>query len=380
MHTITASNSEELLFGLEVSTENANRILRPTGAWCLENLDKLPTPTDVAPSPTLLDLSGLSRLDTCGAYRLLRFLPTEDLCQGRLRLHDGSQARRIMIELVAERAFCDRVAATGTPRSSALAHLGEWVSVNCLRSLGFINFLGELLSNLFSLSIKPLRFRQREFFSQLKHVLLEAIPIVVMMTALIGIVLAYLFSTQLEKYGANVFVADGVALAMCRELSPILVAIIMAGRSGSAFTAQLGTMKLNDEIDAITTMGLSVFRVLIVPRVLALMLAMPLLVFLGDLSGILGGMIIAEHYLGVTPTTYWNRVDVILTLRHIMAGLLKAPVFALFIGLIGCRMGLLTENNAQSLGLHTTATVVQSIVAVILLNAVFAVILVELRF
>ena len=156
------------------------------------------------------------------------------------------------------------------------------------------------------------------------------------------------------------------------------MAIIVAGRSGSAFTAHIGTMKLNEEIDAMQTIGLSPIRVLVLPRILALMVAMPLLTFIGDVVGIFGGMLISDLRLGISMTTFLNRLQVVVPVRSFMVGLIKAPVFAIFIAVIGCRLGLTVENNARSVGLSTTATVVRSIVAVILLNAAFAVLFVEL--
>jgi phospholipid/cholesterol/gamma-HCH transport system permease protein len=226
--------------------------------------------------------------------------------------------------------------------------------------------------------ITPGSLRFKELFVQLEQVGLNAIPICALITFLIGIVIAYLTGVQLEYYGANIFIVDGVSIAMCRELSPILVAIVVAGRSGSAFTAQLGTMKLNEEIDALQVLGLSPVRVLVMPRIIALMVSLPLLVFFGDIFGILGGILVADFRLGVTGATFIQRIQAVLEMKHVIVGLIKAPVFAYFIAIIGCRMGLNVEKNAKSVGVSTTRTVVRSIVAVILLNAAFAVLLSEL--
>jgi phospholipid/cholesterol/gamma-HCH transport system permease protein len=170
---------------------------------------------------------------------------------------------------------------------------------------------------------------------------------------------------------------DGVALGMVREFSPLIVAVIVAGRSGAAFTAQLGTMKLTEEIDAIRTLGLSAEQVLVVPRVLGLMVVLPLLVFVGDIASMLGAMLVADVMLDITPGTFIDRVHDALALRHAVIGLAKAPLFALVIGVIGCSMGLSVSRDTRSIGINTTSTVVQSIVAVILLDAVIAVILQE---
>ncbi|MCB1995710.1 MAG: ABC transporter permease, partial [Rhodoferax sp.] len=186
---------------------------------------------------------------------------------------------------------------------------------------------------------------------------------------------AYLLGLQAEKYGANLFVVDGVAIGATREFAPIIVAVIVAGRSGAAFTAQLGSMRLTEEIDAIRTLGLSPRQVLVLPRVLALVLALPLLVFVGDVASLLGAMAIAQPMLDITPAAFVTRLQEALPLRHVLVGLAKAPVFAIVIAIIGVRMGLAAPRDTAALGRATTSTVVQCIVAVILLDAVFAVVL-----
>jgi phospholipid/cholesterol/gamma-HCH transport system permease protein len=203
---------------------------------------------------------------------------------------------------------------------------------------------------------------------------LNAIPVVALVTFLIGIVIAYLLGLQAEKYGANLFVVDGVGIGATREFAPIIVAVIVAGRSGAAFTAQLGAMRLGEEIDAIRTLGLSPQHVLVMPRVLALVFTLPLLVFLGDVMSILGALWIAEPMLDITPATFLGRLREALPVRHVVVGLVKAPAFAFFIALIGTRMGMTVGRDTRAVGLATTSTVVQSIVAVILLDAAFAVI------
>jgi phospholipid/cholesterol/gamma-HCH transport system permease protein len=160
---------------------------------------------------------------------------------------------------------------------------------------------------------------------------------------------------------------------MCRELSPILASVLVAGRSGAAFTAEIGTMKVEEEIDAIRTLGLSPLQVLVIPRLVALMIALPLLVFVGDVAGVAGGMLVGAVQLDITPSVFLDRVHVALELRHFVVGLVKAPVFAAFVAIIACRMGILVARDARSVGRNTTSTVVQCIVWVILLDAAFAV-------
>jgi phospholipid/cholesterol/gamma-HCH transport system permease protein len=209
--------------------------------------------------------------------------------------------------------------------------------------------------------------------SQFETICLNAIPVVCLVTLLIGVVFAYLLGIQTQQYGANIFVVDGVGLAVCRELSPILVSIIVAGRSGASFTAQIGTMKVQEEIDAITTLGLSPIQTLVIPRLVAIVVALPLLVFIGDLAGIVGGVVVAALELAISPSTFLDRLQSILPMSAFVVGMVKAPIFATAIAIIGCRMGMLVARDAHSVGVNTTSTVVQSVVWVILLDAAFAV-------
>jgi len=245
---------------------------------------------------------------------------------------------------------------------------------------GHLDFFGRSATALRDIVLRPRTLRLKELASQFEHVCIEAIPVVVLVTFLIGIVLAYLFGMQAEKYGANIFVVDGVAIGTTRELSPIIVAVIVAGRSGAAFTAQLGTMRLTEEIDAIRTLGLSPMQVLVVPRLLALVVALPLLVFVGDVSSMAGAMTVANPLLDITPTTFIERVHWGLRVGHVIVGLIKAAVFAVFIAIIGCRMGMSVSRDSRSIGISTTSTVVQCIVSVILLDAFFAIVFQELGY
>lgn len=208
---------------------------------------------------------------------------------------------------------------------------------------------------------------------QLGQVFVDAIPVVCLVTLLIGVVIAYLLGLQASQYGASTFVVDGVAIGATREFSPIIVAVIVAGRSGSGFTAQLGAMRLTEEIDAIRTLGLSPTAVLVLPRLVALVVALPLLVFIGDAMSLVGAALVAHPMLDITPAMFVGRLRTALDPSHFLIGLAKAPVFAIVIGVIGCRMGMTAARDTRSVGLATTSTVVQSIVAVILLDAGFAV-------
>jgi phospholipid/cholesterol/gamma-HCH transport system permease protein len=220
---------------------------------------------------------------------------------------------------------------------------------------------------------RPRLLRLRECTVMLEQCALGALPVVCLVTLLIGVVVAYLLGLQAEQYGANIFVVDGVGVGATREFAPLLVAVVVAGRSGAAFAAQLGSMRLTEETDAIRTLGLDLWQVLVLPRVLALVVAMPLLVFVGDVMSLLGAMFVCSAMLDIPPAAFLARLQQTLELRHVLIGLVKAPVFALVIAVIATRMGLTVGRDTRAVGAATTSTVVQGIVAVILLDAAFAV-------
>jgi phospholipid/cholesterol/gamma-HCH transport system permease protein len=259
-----------------------------------------------------------------------------------------------------------------------LAVIGQQSATIYRQGVDHLSFLGEALLAFLEVLLAPRRLRLRELTAQLEQACLNAIPVVVLVTLLIGVVFAYLLGLQAEQYGANIFVVDGVGIGMSREFAPIIVAVIIAGRSGAAFTAQLGSMRLTEEIDAIRTLGLSPMQVLVVPRVLALLIALPLLSFIGLVAGLAGAALVADAMLGIPPVAFAERLHEALDITHVWAGLVKTPVFALAIAVIGCRMGMHVGRDTRAVGLATTSTVVQSIVNVILLDAGFAVLFQEL--
>ncbi len=365
----------------EIRTSGSGLEFCLLGDWTLENIStisqELPRESAFPPTGSVVANGGrLGKIDTAGAMLLLEVLGRGTSVQEiELREFSDSHASiyQLALQSVAKPSPIKR-----SKNQGFLTQLGIG-SVDAFRAgQSILSFIGLTFVELLRALCHPRSLRLKELSVQIEECGLNAVPIVCLVNFLIGIVIAYLSGVQLEYYGANIFVVDGVALAVVRELSPILVAIIAAGRSGSAFTAQIGAMKLNEEVDAIATLGLSPIRVLVMPRILALIIVMPILVFFGDIAGILGGLLIADIRLGVTGATFIDRLQFALTLTHVFAGLAKAPFFAFFIGTIGCRMGLGVENNAKSVGENTTGTVVRSIVVVILLNAAFAVMYSEL--
>ena len=363
-------------FTLE-SASDAQATLCLAGAWRLRHLAEIETALAGLALPQAafaIDGSALTEIDSAAALVLLRALKTNQAAPEPLNLVGFNEADGRIVRQVHK--HLDTATAPLAPRRpGALAVLGR--ETLALRDLlaGHINFLGATLVAFAQALLKPSRLRLRELTVQLEQTGLMAIPVVALVTALIGVVITYLLGLQAEKYGANIFVVDGVGIGATREFAPIIVAVIVAGRSGAAFTAQLGSMRLTEETDAIRTLGLSPMQVLVLPRVLALMIVLPLLVFVGDVMSLAGAMAIAGPMLDVTPNAFLARLREALDARHVFVGLAKAPVFALFIATIGCRMGMTVGRDTRALGAATTSTVVQSIVAVILLDALFAVLM-----
>lgn len=366
---------------------DAGSRLRLSGAWRLPALRDLSDslrgsiPRSGIVRPLVVDGAALEAIDTSGALALWQRLVDAGANPDEVELAGFGDAQRATVELVRGRldevigagAAADTIgppAMQGPVTATGGAVVALWELV-----VGTVEWLGRIVVALFQAALLPRRLRVRELFAQLGQVCVSAIPVVALVSFLIGLVFAYLLGLQATQYGASIFVVDGVALGLTREFSPLIVAVILAGRSGSAFAAQLGTMRLTEEIDAIRTLGLSVEQVLLVPRIVALVLALPLLVFVGDVVGLLGAMAIADHMLDIGPEQFLERLRYALVPRHLVIGLLKAPVFAFAIALIGCRMGMTVSRDARSIGRNTTSTVVQSIVVVIVLDALFAVLL-----
>lgn len=365
---------------LQLRREGDAVVLLPQGAWRIANLAEIDRDVRQLRLPpnakTIVNGSHLDGIDTAGALVLFQLVQRAGGKPKEVSLSDVAPEHERLMALVRDSLEPPRK--LGGRALSPIQKLGA-ATLRAHAAIGaLMRIIGETTVEGFRSLAKPARLRLKELFVQLELGFLDAIPIIILVTFLVGVVIAYLFAIQIEKYGANIFIVDGVGYAMCRELSPVIVAIIVAGRSGSAFTAQIGTMKLNEEIDAMLALGLSPMRVLVLPRLFALVIALPLLVFVGDVASIIGGMLIADLRLGITGTTFIDRLQTVLPLQTFLVGLGKAPVFAAFIAVIGCRMGLAVENNARSVGLNTTSTVVQSIVAVILLDSAFAVIFAEL--
>jgi phospholipid/cholesterol/gamma-HCH transport system permease protein len=354
--------------------DEAQGALIASGVWHAESAAALPNLAGKA--VRVLDGAGVTQLDTNGAWLLLTAAcPRAADPLPELR---AFQPRHLaLLQLVAQH-YASTTRQADPPSEGLLELIGRGTLAMWGHLIGLVDFIGRLSIELAALMPSPGRWRWREFGAQVRAVFVGAIPIVAGMLFLLGVVFAYLLGSQAQQYGANIFVVDGLLLAILREISPVIVAVLVAGRTGAAITAQIGTMKVTEEVDAITTLGLSPLAVLVIPRILALVLALPLLVFIGDIAGIAGGMLVTQQQLDISYAMFMDRLVDVLRLKTLLVGLGKAPVFAIFIALIACRMGLSVSRDARSVGEHTTSTVVQSLVAIIILNAIFAVMFVRL--
>ena len=244
--------------------------------------------------------------------------------------------------------------------------------------LAFIAFVGEsFISFLYSLR-HPSSLRAGAIVKHIEEAGLRAMPIIAMTSFLIGVVIAYQGAVQLEKFGANIFIVDMIGVSITRELAPLITAIVVAGRTGSSYTAQLGVMKITDEIDAMRTMGFEPHRFLVLPRIVALMITLPLLIFFADLIGIIGGMFISHLHLNLSYAEFFNRLQSVLEVKHVWIGILKGPFFAWLIATVGCFRGFQVSKSTDSIGRYTTISVVNAIFLVIACDAIFSVIFTEL--
>lgn len=242
----------------------------------------------------------------------------------------------------------------------------------------FMAFLGELFAHkmYYFIFFKDIRYKEIAF--EINESAVKALGIVALTSFLIGIVIAYQSAHQLKIYGANIFIVDMLGISILRELSPLITAIVIAGRSGSAFTAQIGAMKITQELDAMRTMGFDPFRFLVLPKIIALMLTMPILIFISDIMAIIGGMLVANINLGITTDLFMDRFNEVIDVKHFYIGIAKGPFFAFLIASIGIYRGLMVKNDTQSIGFNTTKSVVEAIFAVIVCDAIFSIIFTNL--
>ena len=354
--------------------------LRPAGPWIAANVAKLESlsqsvTADVDRSKAVkLDMSGVSELDTLGAWlleKLSRRSPTTGSPAEIVGVADNYSG--LMDEVRQVNRHNPAPAPIPNPALLRLNDLGK-ATVGAREDIAiFLQMLGALFMALIGVVRRPRSLRLTSLVYQLYRIGWQAIPIIVLITFLIGAIIAQQGFFHFRRFGAESYTVDMVGILVLRELGVLIVAIMVAGRSGSAYTAELGSMKMREEIDALSTMGLDPVDVLILPRVMALVIALPILAFIGSIAALYGGGLVAQFYGDMGPAIYLARLHEAISVTHFKVGILKAPFMALVIGIVACSEGLRVKGSAESLGKQTTTSVVKSIFLVIVLDGLFAI-------
>lgn len=325
-------------------------------------------------TPITIDGSGLTRLDSAGSWLILRTkrdLESRQVSVANVVVPEHYSA---LIQRLEQESFAPVTHPRPLTLRDFLDRVGRGTMHVLHQSYDLVGFLGRITVETTEAAVAPRReLPFPAFVQQIEETGLTALPIVGMLAFLLGIVLAYQGADQLKRFGAEIYTIDFLGVGFLRELGGLVTAIIVAGRSGSAFTAQIGTMRVNEETDAMQTIGLNVAEILVLPRVLGLVVALPLLTFFADVVGIVGGMVMTYFDLGITFPAFMRELESAITLRTLLVGLIKAPVFAFVIALVGCFEGLRVERNAASVGRLTTRSVVEAIFLIIALDAGFSV-------
>jgi phospholipid/cholesterol/gamma-HCH transport system permease protein len=357
----------------------APRQLALSGAWTAIGLGKLgrdPALAGVAAAGTLtVDAGAIEALDTAGAW-MLRDLLAKLRANGAGVTLEHLPPRFAELMRVADAYALEhegKPARASAPPPGVLAATGEAAVAALAQGSALLVFVGEVALALGRSIAQPARIRWRTVAFNIRTAGVDALPIAGLLSFLLGVVVAYQGADQLRQYGANIFVADLVGVSMLREFAPLITAIIVAGRSGSAYAAQIGSMGVGEEIDAMRTIGVLPLEQLVLPKLAALLIALPLLTVFADLLGVAGGMMMARAQLGVGYGEFIDRFARAVSLSTCGVGLAKAPVFAAIIAVIGCFQGFGAKGGADSVGRNTTASVVQSIFLVIVADALFSV-------
>ena len=370
---------------LRASADGDQLVVRLGGAWTVREAANLDSQMRDLPlngaRHVLFDLSDVSALDTAGAWLVNR--TSQDFRQHsvgtELRGVAENFAPLMRVVETAEKEAAERVARPGNYWLEMLVRVGR-ATVECgTEGKALLNFYGLTIVAFLDAIRHPRKFRIVSLVNQIEQAGLNAIPIVCLLSFLIGIVIAFVGADQLRRFGAEIFTVNLLGVIMLREIGVLLAAILVAGRSGSAFTAQIGTMQVNEEVDALRTIGLNPIEVLVLPRINGLLISLPILAFLSNVAGLVGGALMASMVLDVTFGQFLRQLETVLTLSHFFVGMVKAPVFAYIIAIVGCYEGLRVSGSAESVGRMTTKSVVTSIFLVIIANAIFSVIFSTLR-
>jgi len=370
---------------IEFAVSPSGVTITSRGDWVIEGLRDVDSRLEqfavkTAGTPVTWDVSGVGQVDSAGMMLFIRYY---DLLQSKhcpLEVIGVSSDHDRMYRLL--RQYVAVPSPSGLSRSSRLQNLFHNLgkhSVSFVFDLcAFLSFLGENFI-IFLLALRhPLSIRYGAIVKNIEEAGVRALPIVALTSFLIGVVIAYQGAVQLEKFGAHIFIVDMISISVTRELAPLITAIVVAGRTGSSYTAQLGVMKITEEIDAMRTMGFEPLHFLVQPRIMALMIVMPLLIFFADMVGILAGMFISNIHLHLSYGEFFRRLQVALDIKHVWIGLFKGPFFAWLIAAVACFRGFQVSKSTESIGRYTTISVVNAIFLVIACDALFSVLFTEL--
>ncbi|MTI45295.1 phospholipid/cholesterol/gamma-HCH transport system permease protein [Roseibium hamelinense] len=359
-------------------TTYKHQIIALSGDWTvstLERIEKLVAALKVGKDRmTCIDISGIKNLDTSGAWMVHRLRGTLEFGGRRVELSGMDENRhRLFCEL--ERHHPPRWKPDRNKYSIVrfLELVGRQMEQIWQDAAAMLHIMGSLGVVLATVLLQPKRLRGISVAVQFDRTCIGAVPIVALMSFLIGAIISQQGGFYLRQFGADIFVVDLAGILVLREIGVILTAIMVAGRSGSAFTAEIGAMKMREEIDALHVMGFSITEVLVLPRILALMIALPILTFISDMSALFGSGLVVWVYLDIPPAAFLTQLHAAITLETLMVGLVKAPFMALIVGLIACVEGLKVAGSSESLGRHTTISVVKAIFLVIVVDGVFAI-------
>lgn len=353
--------------------------IKLSSSWTLANLiaiKKQCVQTSIKSSQRLvIDGTALELIDSAGAWWINTWLE-KIAAKKTFELINFTDAHKKLLSIVSEKSVSS---VPKKSKPSALKIIGKF-TLQQIDSLNvFLSMVGELSIELLSVVVRPRKLRVKQIFKIVETAGFQALGIIALLSMMIGIVMTYQMGLQLRTYGANIFIVDLLGLAILREFAPLITAIMVAGRTGSAFTAQLGTMKLNQEIDALNTMGIKPTSLLLLPRIIGLVIALPLLTMWADIFGVLGGIIMSHNLLKVSWYDFLSRFQHVISLKSLIIGLGKAPVFALIISSIGCYTGMQVAGSADSVGKQTTKSVVLSIFFILIVDALFSVVLSKLK-
>jgi phospholipid/cholesterol/gamma-HCH transport system permease protein len=364
---------------LDRSLSGERLVLAATGSWTVEHAHALEPLIRAASdrrqkvSRVSIDMGRVDRLDTFGAWlieRLMRAWRSAGLEPTVVGVADHYRG------LLGEVQNVNRTPPPAQPAygriRNLLENVGRAVGDTARDLTNIVQMLGETAVALLRVLTRPATFRLTSVVHHMDRVGLQAVPIILLITFLLGCIIAQQGIFHFRRFGGELYVVDMIGILVLREMGVIMVSIMVAGRSGSAYTAELGSMKMREEIDALRTMGFGPVDVLVLPRLLALVIALPILAFLGSMAALYGGGLVCWLYGGIGPEIFISRLKDAVSLNHFAIGMIKAPFMALMIGLVACTEGLQVKGSAESLGLHTTAAVVKSIFLVIVMDGVFA--------